>query len=354
MSDRHAPIFDGHNDILTRLLFLPPERRLDAFLDGDGKGHLDLPRMLEGGFCGGFFALFVPSPMKGRSLFEVMRTAPYDLPLPEPLSVEGATETVVTQAALLFEAERRSDGRLVVARDSAALRAAIESGSIGVVMHMEGAEPIDGSLERLQVWYAAGLRSLGPVWSRPNRFAHGVPMRFPGDPDSGDGLSDTGRRLVRECHRLGIVVDLSHLNARGFDDIARMNGAPLVATHSNVHALCPSSRNLTDRQLDAIRDSDGMVGINFATAFLREDGRMDANTPLETLLRHLDHLVERVGETRVGFGSDFDGAVIPGEIGSVTGLPALRDALARHGVDAALMVKLCRDNWLNLLERTIG
>src|SRR5439155_17471941 len=151
---------------------------------------------------------------------------------------------------------------------------------LAAIMHIEGAEAIDPDLDSLEVFYQAGLRSLGPVWSRPNAFGEGVPFRFPGSPDTGPGLTPKGRELVRACNRLGILIDLSHLNEQGFWDVARLSAAPLVATHSCAHALCASSRNLTDKQLDAIKESDGMVGLNFAVCFLREDGANDADTPI--------------------------------------------------------------------------
>ncbi len=192
------------------------------------------------------------------------------------------------------------------------------------------------------------------MWSRPTIFGHGVPFRFPGDPDTGPGLTAAGRDLVRACEELRMVIDLSHLNAAGFDDVARLTTGPLVATHSNAHALCPSTRNLTDRQLDQISERDGMVGLNFAACFLRPDGRGSADTGWEPVLRHLDHLIGRLGEDRVGFGSDFDGATIPAGIGDAAGLPALQAALRAHGHDAALMAKLCHGNWLAALERVWG
>ena len=192
------------------------------------------------------------------------------------------------------------------------------------------------------------------MWSRPNDYAHGVPFRFPSSPDTGPGLTDAGRELVRECNRLGVLIDLSHINEKGFWDVAELSEAPLVATHSNAHALCPASRNLTDGQLDAIRDSDGMVGVNFAVAFLREDGGESEDTPLETVVRHVDYLVERVGIDRVGFGSDFDGAKVPKGIGDVSGLPNLLAALRAAGYDEAALNKLTHGNWVRVLRATWG
>jgi membrane dipeptidase len=150
------------------------------------------------------------------------------------------------------------------------------------------------------------------------------------------------------------MLDVSHLNEAGFDDVAALTDAPIVATHSNAWAVCPHARNLTDRQLDAIRESDGMVGINFAAAFLRPDGRMDADVPLDIMMRHLDHLIGRLGEDRVGFGSDFDGATIPQEIADCAGLPALRQAMINHGIGGELMEKLCHRNWMRVLDKIWG
>jgi membrane dipeptidase len=171
-------------------------------------------------------------------------------------------------------------------------------------------------------------------------------------PRAREGGFGGGKELVRECNRLGVLIDLSHINERGFWDVAELSEAPLVATHSNAHALCPASRNLTDRQLDAIKDSDGMVGVTFAVGFLREDGGKSEDTPLETLVRHVDFLVERVGIDRVGFGSDFDGAKVPKGIRDVSGLPELLAALRAGGYDERALEKLARGNWVRILRAT--
>jgi membrane dipeptidase len=165
-------------------------------------------------------------------------------------------------------------------------------------------------------------------------------------------LTEAGKRLVKQCNELGILVDLSHLNEAGFWDVAAASNAPLVATHSNAHALCEHSRNLTDRQLKAIAASDGLVGLNFATAMLRPDGQMVAETSLDVLLAHLDHMLGILGEGRVGLGSDFDGAVVPHEIGDASGLPRLVDAMARHGYSDDLIDAICFENWMRVLSLT--
>jgi membrane dipeptidase len=202
--------------------------------------------------------------------------------------------------------------------------------------------------------YEAGLRSLGPVWSRPNAFGHGVPFRCPSSPDTGPGLTDLGKALVGACNRLRILIDLSHLNERGFWDVAAISNAPLVATHSNAHAISPHSRNLTDRQLDAIGQSGGFVGVNFASSFLRPDGRQDKDTPLDLMIQHMEHMLEHAGEDGVGLGSDFDGATIPAEIGDAGGLQNLVQAMRKRGFKKSLIEKLCFRNWLRVLGRTWG
>ena len=150
---------------------------------------------------------------------------------------------------------------------------------------------------------------------------------------------------------LGILIDLSHLNEAGFWDVARVSDAPLVATHSNVHALCPVSRNLTDKQLDAIAETDGIVGLNFAVSFLHPEGSEDTSaTTIETMIRHIDYLVERIGINRVALGSDFDGTDIPDEMRDVTGLPKLLAALRACGYGEEELRKIAHENWLRVLR----
>ena len=349
----HLPIVDGHNDSLGR--FYPyTQEQVQAFTVGRTEGHIDLPRAQEGGLAGGFFAVFASAQPPGtRVPWEVSETATgYEVPLAPPVDPMHAAQVAVAMTAGLFRLEAASSGQVKVVRSVEALAGCLQTGVLAAILHLEGADAIDPELYLLEVLYRAGLRSLGVVWSRPNLFGWGVPFRFPHSPDTGPGLTAEGRALVRTCNQLGILVDVSHLNEQGFWDLAAITTAPIVATHSCVHALCPVSRNLTDRQLDAIRESDGMVGLNFAVSFLREDGANDPDTPLSVLVRHIDYLVERLGIDRVGFGSDFDGATIPLELGDAAGLPKLIAQLRQAGYDEAALRKLAYENWLRVLERT--
>ena len=347
------PFFDGHNDVLLRLYRRGGTDGPRAFLEGGGKGHLDLPMARQGGFAGGLFAIFVPSANGATGPDgETPSQDGGSARLPPAVELTPAQQAVFSMLSLLLRIERELQGRVRVCRNVDDIQHCLDAGVLASVLHIEGAEAIDPNFELLDVLYEAGLRSLGPVWSRSNAFGHGVPFLCPSSPDTGPGLTDLGKELIGACNRLKVMIDLSHLNERGFWDVAALSDAPLVATHSNAHALSPHSRNLTDEQLAAIRQTGGMVGVNFATSFLRPDGRRDKATPVELVIEHLEHMVKHVGEDGVGFGSDFDGAAIPAGIGNAAGVQSLVEVMRTRGYGEPLIEKLCFRNWLRVLGRT--
>lgn len=318
-------IVDGHNDLVSRLW------------RGAEIRHVRLDDAPGANFAGGFFALYVPSPQPPNPT-----GARYALPLPQPIPRDEAARV----ADELYEVFLSLPVQLATSPDD------FQPGRVAAILHLEGAEPLAADLSDLEAWHARGLRSIGLVWSRANAFAEGVPFRFPSTPDTGPGLTAAGRELVRACNDLGIVVDLSHLNEAGFWDVAQLSSQPLVATHSNVHALCASSRNLTDAQLDAVGASGGVVGVNFAVSFVREDGGQVAETPLEDIVRHVEYIAGRIGVEHVAFGSDFDGALVPGALGGIAGLPKLVAALRAGGFDDEAVAKVTHRNWLRVLGDT--
>jgi membrane dipeptidase len=333
------PVFDGHNDALTS-----EDHALIA--RGRTGGHLDLPRMRAGGVRGGIFAVFTPTPgwddqVAGPGGMTALEPA-------EPVDHAVAAADASAVAGRLLALERA--GELRVARAAADLDTAHDDGGPPVaVLHLEGAEAIGPELDALELWYAAGLRSLGPVWSRPNAFGHGVPFVAPSSPDTGPGLTDAGTRLVRGCEELGILVDVSHLNEAGFWDLARLELGSIVASHSAAHALCATSRNLTDAQLDAVGASGGLVGIVFACPFLRADFADDPDTPIELIASHAAYVAERIGVEHVALGSDFDGATMPAAVGDVSGMPRVLDALAGAGFSAGEVEAIAWGNWRRVL-----
>lgn len=346
------PVIVGHQDTLLSLSLADRGGGRD-FFERSTIGHLDLPRAQEGGIAGGFFAVFLPNPSHAEdpdSNLTITENG-YKVRLAAPLEHDYALRTAMAMVALLFRLEERSQGQLKVVRTVTDLERCLQTGVHAAVLHFEGAEAIDADLNSLEVFYKAGLRSLGPVWSRPTIFAHGVPFQYPVSPDTGPGLTEAGKELVKACNRLGILIDLSHLNEKGFWDVASLSSTPLVATHSNVHTLCPTTRNLTDKQLDAIKESGGLVGLNFGVNDLRPDGGRSADTPLAVLVRHIDYLVERLGIDGVALGTDFDGTTIPTEIGDATGMPKFLALLGEHGYDDAALHKLGHENWLRVLAK---
>jgi len=340
-------VFDGHNDVLLRLWSHAKDGSdpVAEFANGTTAGHIDAIRSKAGGLAGGLCAIYVPS---GDLVFaDPDVNGHYATPLAAPLDPLPSLAIATEMAAIALRLDRAGAWRLC--RTVKDIRKAMASGVFAAVMHIEGCEAIGADLAALDVFYAAGLRSLGPVWSRHNIFGHGVPFAFPSSPDTAPGLTEAGFALVRECNRLGIMIDLAHITEKGFWDVAETSDQPLVASHSNAHALTPVARNLTDRQLDAIRERRGLVGVNYATAMLRPDGRSDADTPLSDMIRHIDYLVNRVGIDCVALGSDFDGATIPEEIGDASGNQRLIAALRQAGYGAEDLTKMASENWLRIL-----
>ena len=211
-------IFDGHNDVLLKLYRAGGPEAAKLFLSGCD-GHIDLVRAKIGGLGGGFFAIYVPSPLDMDSQWNQMTQPKYDLSLPKQIHQTEALPVALNQASILFELENL--GCLKICRTVTEIRDCLISGKMAAILHMEGAEAIDPDFHALTLFYKAGLRSIGPVWSRPTLFGHGVPFRYPSDGNTGPGLTNHGLRLVDHCNKLGIVIDLSHMNEAGFWDVAK-------------------------------------------------------------------------------------------------------------------------------------
>jgi membrane dipeptidase len=284
---------------------------------------VDLPRALRGGLGGCFTSIFLTN--------EQAEMAPVDYAMQEMNDV--------------FTIADRAEGRFRVCRTVADIRQAFAEDAFASVFMFEGADPISYSLKELRVFYEAGLRCLAPVWSRSNIFAHGV--RFGGEQIE-EGLTAAGRELVHACNRLGILLDVSHINPAGFWDMIEESDAPIVATHSSVKALSPHVRNLDDEQIQAIADKGGTIGINFANAFLRPDMKPDPATELEVVLAHFDYVVNLVGDEHVSFGTDFDGTNIPACVKDATGLPLVLRALKGRGYSDDRLERICNGNFLRV------
>lgn len=353
MTHTHPPIFDGHNDTLLRVI-----RARDgySFFRENETGHVDLPRARAGGFAGGIFAIFTPYPEgspERENMWELtIDENGYRQKLHSPIDPAYAEAFTSAGVDRLRELEREAGGALRVVASVDEIEDCLARGVLAVVLHFEGAEAIRPDLSNLEAYYRRGLRSLGLVWSRPNAFGEGVPFAFPSTPDTGPGLTAAGKELVRACNRLGILIDMAHLNEKGFWDVAAISSAPLVVSHACAHALLPSTRNLTDEQIDAIGRSGGLVGVIFEPMQIGEAGRPAQDVPLSSLVRHIDYIAGRVGVDHVALGSDFDGADMPSALKDAAALPNLVQALRDAGYDREAVEKITWRNWLRVLCAT--
>lgn len=328
MNREFPPVFDGHIDYITAIKPRAGRPGRD-FLTEAETGHVDLPRAMKGGLGGCFTSIY--------------------------LSNEQAEMAAVSYAMQemndVFSIGDRAEGGFRVCRTVDEVRRAIDDGAFASVFMFEGADPISYSLKELRVFYEAGLRCLAPAWSRSTIFAHGV--RFAGE-QAEDGLTEAGRRLVHECNRLGIILDVSHINPAGFWDMIEESAAPIVATHSSVKALCPHVRNLDDEQIRAIADQGGTIGINLSNAFLRPDMKPDPDTDLEVIVAHFDYVVNLAGDENVSFGTDFDGTLIPACVKDATGLPLVLRALKSRGYSDDRLERICNGNFLRVAKQVWG
>lgn len=349
------PVFDGHNDTITQIYHTLNTDQARSFFTKSEFGSIDYPRAMEGGLTGGFFAIFVKNPTSdGWDGSDKSYYTPnsYDIPLPPELDQQYAQEFTDTIIEMLFSLEREEPGKFKVVRTVDELKATIGTETMSGILHFEGVEMLHPDLSNLQHYYDVGLRSLGPVWSRSNAFGHGVPFAFPKSPDTGPGLTDAGKELIKACNKMGILVDLSHMNEKGFWDIESISDKPLVATHSAAFALCNSTRNLTDKQIDAIKASNGVVGVNYCKNFLREDGNPETPTNHTEIVRHTKYLVNRMGIDCVALGSDYDGAKMPHDLSSAHQLPTLIQSLQNEGFSDDELMKITHGNWVRVLGET--
>lgn len=343
-------IFDGHNDLLTRLWLSSTQDPVQEFLQYTLPGHLDLKRCRKVQWMGGLFSIFLPP------YIYLQKHHPEKIkdPTATDFSSGDIIEICAAQLEIAQQLQLRSKGQIQICTSLEQIKTCFQNQQLAIVLHLEGAEVLECDPTLLDTFYQKGLRSIGPLWNRKSLFGDGLNASFPHSPDTGSGLTEQGKDLVRTCANKGMVIDVSHMNERAFWDTVNILGPlnyPIVATHSNVHTICPQARNLTDLQLQAIKQSHGMVGINFDVAFLRNDGQRNPDTSIDIIIDHLSYLIEHSGEDHVGFGSDFDGCLLPADLADVTYMPHLLKRMRQRGFSEALIEKVCFQNWFNVLNQ---
>jgi membrane dipeptidase len=310
-----ALVVDTHCD--TILSIARGERRLGERSD---KGHLDFPRMREGGVGAQFFAVYIEPEYKP----------------------DRGLQRALEMLDLLWREVEAYPEQAAVALSAADIRRIHSSGRVAVVLAIEGGEAIGHSLANLRMLHRVGVRSIGLVWNQRNLIADGI-----GERRTGGGLTNFGVAVVEEMERLGMVVDVSHLADPGFWHVAETCKGPFMASHSNARALCDHPRNLTDEQIVALAKAGGVMGLNFAPAFVAKER---ATLPL--LVNHLDHIVGLVGPDHVGLGSDYDGiGNTPVGLEDATTFPRFTEELVRRGYGDQDVLKFLGGNHMRVLER---
>lgn len=361
---RKAIVFDAHCDTAMRLV---GDKRIDL-----GQrlpdGHIDLPRMREGGLDAQIFAVWLPPAM------------------PESLMTERAHAMIDA----VWEQSRKHADQMEVALKGSDVRPIVRSGRVAAIIGLEGGHIIGESLETLRDYYGRGVRCMTLTWMNTNLWADSSD-----DTTRWGGLTDFGRSVVREMDRLGMIIDCAHVSEKTFFDVLAITKSPILISHSCLRALTDIPRNVTDEELRALAAHGGVVCINYFSGFLDTEFNTEMTTlwteyrakanelavnfggdsykaweslepefhekaaaippvPLSRLIDHIDHAVKVAGIDHVGLGSDFDGiSVAPKGLEDVSKLPLITQELVKRGYSEKDIAKILGGNLLKLVERVV-
>jgi len=315
-----AIVIDGHCDSIGDQL--EHGRWLG---DHSDRGHIDLPRLREGGVDVQFFACYVPKPYQRH----------------------GATTHALERLDQLHLLAETLPDQFVLARSTHDILRAKAEGKIAGIAGLEGAEALDASIGVLRQFHRLGLRNLGLAWNNRNAACDGV-----AESRTNGGLTEFGVQVVEECNRLGIILDVSHLSPAGVADVLAVSQQPIIASHSNACALCDHRRNLTDTQLEAIAFRGGVIGVTFVDAFLNNENPEAAS--LDDIIANIEHMLAVVGPDHVALGSDFDGWTMARELKDATCYPLITQRLVERGHDAKVIRRILGENLLRVIHTVLG
>jgi membrane dipeptidase len=329
-------VVDTHNDTILHLIQSPPfitsetnplaPRR--TLGERSEQGQIDIPRIKMGGVDCLLFAMYVSPQYSSRLLRLVQMLDAFQL-----------------------EIEKNPD-TIAVATNLKEITRTVKDGKIAAVITVEGGEPLEGKIESLRTIYRLGVRSLTLTHFPRNELGDGSGA------DSGSHLTEFGRQVVEEMNRLGMLVDISHLNETGFWDVIELSKAPLLATHSNCKALCSHHRNLNDDQIKALAENSGVINLSFCAGFIKDgvsfgDPEALKKVTIQDWLDHLDHAVELVGTGHVGVGSDLDGGCgFPG-LDDVTRFTSLTQGMVARGYSNQDIEKILGGNNLGVFKKVL-
>lgn len=350
---------DSHIDTIQRVLVMGADLG-----ERHHAGHVDLPRLREGGMRAPFFAMWVPVFFRGAEA--VRRT----------LDLRDAMQSVL---------DAHKD-EVELATTAAEIERIVKAGKISAFLTIEGGHTIDDDLRVLRMYYRLGLRSMTLTHARNTNWADSA-----SDTPAHNGLTDFGKEVVREMNRLGMIVDLSHVSDKTFYDAIEVTSKPVIVSHSSMRAISNVPRNVTDDMLRALSRNGGVIGINFGMGFinpkdaaaLQSATNAEAKAPpltgkaldqyaaenarrlfgkrsavvatMDDLADHIDHAVKIAGIDHVGIGSDFDG--ISGTVNGledVSRMPALVAVLLKRGYAETDLRKILGENTLRVVRQVVG
>src|SRR5579863_1315126 len=354
-------VFDTHVDTTQR------------FIDGDfdlaprnEKGSVDIPRMKEGGVGAIFFAVWMPSKVRGPS----------------------AVQRALAQMDAVHAQVEKHPNELAFAATAEEIRAARAKNKIAILLAVEGGHMVNSDLHVLDEFYARGVRYMTLTHSGNCEWADSST-----DKPLHNGLSPFGKQVIAEMNRLGMMVDVSHVSDKTFHDVLAISKAPVIASHSNCRALCDHPRNMSDEMIRELAAKGGVIQINFHIGFLsqefrnaeRADPKINQAIALEVqkrcgkkegcqliegdritrefveqgklprvewtkIIDHIDHAVKIAGIDHVGIGSDFDGANMPFGMEDASMLPKITNALLQKGYTEGDVKKILGENTLRLMS----
>lgn len=309
-------IIDAHCDTALSLLDL----KADIY---ENSCHLDLKRLLGPDKRVQFFAAFAnPSKYRNSSLIRVLSILDY-----------------------VYRAEEQYRDKMSVCLNAQDIENAVTSGKVAAILSVEGGEALNGELSVLRQLYRLGVRSMLLTWNHRNLLADGAEEKH------GAGLSEFGRQVVAEMNRLGMIVDVSHLCEASFYDVLELSSEPLIASHSNAKAMCSHPRNLSDPQLNDIKNTGGVVGINFYPYFLNNTGKAS----IEDVVRHIEHICSITGEDHIGIGTDYDGIeCTPEGLEGPHCMSALFERLIKLNYSSSFIEKFAGLNFLRVIKQILN
>ncbi|NQT08680.1 membrane dipeptidase [Candidatus Bathyarchaeota archaeon] len=316
-----AIVIDTHCD--TLMAYLPQRGRPKRSLgERSEHGHIDLPRMIDGGVTCQTFAIYT-----GNKAI-----------------VPEATLRALQMTDVFYEGiEANEDIVAVTSTDE--IVAAKEAGKTTGLLSIEGAEPLMGDIGLLRVFYRLGVRMLSFAWNFRTPFADGLNATR-----SESKLPELGVQALEEMDRLGMIFDVSHLTDSNFWDVADVMKGSFIASHSNCREIADVARNLTDDMIVALADHKGVMGLNFGAGFVHRE-----NATVATLVDHVDRIVEVAGIDYVGLGSDFDGVGrLPEGINDVSDLPNITRELVKREYSDEDILKFLGGNHLRVFKEVIG